>query len=250
MRLTHALGPLSVETLRQEYWGKKPLLLLRKEHNPLEDLVTVSELEVRLNDGCATLTNLSVIGPDGGKLPRDRLYHRQLGPSWTPEFLKKRELDEFLSAGSSFVMHNMTHINPRVAELIADIEGAFPDFTADVHLYVSPRAGSTGYRVHRDQPQHKLYLQVFGATEWTVYRGTHPKTALEAQEAAQFLTPDFEATLTPGSVLYMPPGVFHKATNPAGPRLSVSIPIAPRLGTVPVDRHHVSLREKMDVPSE
>lgn len=246
MKLGKALGPVSIETLREKYWGKRSLLLVPENGNPLEGLVTLEELEVRLNDGCANMTNLAVIGPDGGKLPRERLYHRQAGPSWTPEFLKKRELDRFLNEGSSFVMHNMTHINPRVAELVADIEAAFPDFTADVHLYVSPKARSTGYRVHKDEPQHKIYLQVFGTTAWTVFKGSHPKRALEDAEAKEHLTVDFEGKLVPGSVLYMPPGVFHRATNPEGPRLSVSIPIAPRLGVVPIDRHHVNLARLMN----
>jgi ribosomal protein L16 Arg81 hydroxylase len=245
MKLQHCLGPLSVADLREKYWGKRCLLLKPQGQNPLEELLTLEELEVRLNDGCATMTQLSVIGPDGGKLSHDELYHRQAGPAWAPEFLKKRDVHGWLAEGRSFVMHNMTHINPRIAELVADIEQAFPDFGADVHLYVSPSARATGYRTHKDEPQHKIYLQVMGSTSWTVYRGQAQKRALDEAETRRHLTIDFEAQLTPGSVLYMPPGVFHRATNPDGPRLSVSIPIAPRLGVVPVDRHHIPLRTLM-----
>ncbi|HSC88527.1 MAG TPA: cupin domain-containing protein [Polyangiaceae bacterium] len=242
MRLASALGPISLEVLREKYWGRKSLLLVPQGGvNPLEGLVTLEELEVRLNDGCASMTNLAVIGPDGGKLPRERLYHRQVGPCWTPEFLRKREVAQHLANGASFVLHNMTHVNPRVAQLISDIETEFPDFAADAHLYVSPRPGATGYRVHKDEPQHKLYFQVFGSTQWTVYKGQHAQRALSADEARTHLTVDFEAELPPGSVLYMPPGVFHKATNPTGPRLSLSVPIAPRLGAQAVDRHHIPL---------
>lgn len=246
MRLATALGPLSVDDLRQKYWGKKSVVLVPEGGNPLEGLITLDELETRLNDGCATMTNLSVIDANGAKLPRDRLYHRQLAPTWAPEFLKKTELHRLLADGRSFVMHNMTHINARVARLVRDIEEAFPDFITDAHLYVSPRAGASGYRAHKDEPQHKIYLQVFGSTSWTVFRGQHEKRALTEEETRAHLSVDFEKTLTPGSVLYMPPGVFHRATNPDGPRLSLSIPISPRIGVVPVDRHHVPLRKLME----
>lgn len=241
MKLARALGALSGEDLKERYWGKRPVVLRPNEGNPLAGLVTVEEVEVRLNDGCATATNLAVIEPSGAKVAPSALYHKQLGPSWSPYFLKKRDLLQHLARGSSFVMHNMTHINPRVAELVADIEATFPDFEADVHLYVSPRAGATGYLVHKDEPQHKIYLQVEGETQWTVYRGAHQKRALSREEAATVLSVDFEVRMTPGSVLYLPPGVFHHATNPSGPRLSVSIPISPRVGVLPVDRTHIPL---------
>ncbi len=246
MKLQTALGPLLLQDLKEKYWGKKSVVLVAKHGNPLAGLLSLEEVETRLNDGCATLTNLSVIAQTGNKLPHDALYHRQAGPSWAPEFLKKSALHQLLAQDHSFVMHNMTHITPRVAELVADIESHFPDFAADVHLYVSPRKGATGYRAHKDEPQHKIYLQIVGSTSWRVFSGTHAKKALTEEETREHLKVNFEATLTPGSVLYMPPGVFHQASNPEGPRLSVSIPIAPRnAGVVPVDRHHVPLAQLM-----
>lgn len=245
MKLAEVLSPLTVDDLKEKYFGRRCFVKVPKMGNPLQNLVTLEEVETRLNDGCASLTNLAVVGKDGAKYPPEEFYARQIGPGWAPQFLRKSLLLDKLEEGHSFVLHNMTHVNPRVAELIADIEDAFEGFQADVHLYVSPRPQSSGYLAHRDQPQHKLYLQVYGTTHWTVYRGTHDKPALTRSEAEEHLEVDFQVEMTPGSVLYMPPAVFHRATNPAGPRLSVSIPFKPGPGSFKVDRTHIPLAEIM-----
>lgn len=245
MKLAEVLEPITVDELKQKYFGRRCFVKIPKMGNPLEGLVTLEDVETRLNDGCASLTNLAVVGKNGGKFAPAEVYARQIGPGWTPQFLRKSLVLDRLLEGHSFVMHNMTHINSRVAELIADIEGEFETFQADVHLYVSPRAQSSGYLAHRDQPQHKIYLQVFGTTHWTVFRGSHPKPALTKEEAEEHLQVDFEVELIPGSVLYMPPAVYHRATNPHGPRLSVSIPFKPASGSFKVDRTHIPLARIM-----
>jgi ribosomal protein L16 Arg81 hydroxylase len=139
----------------------------------------------------------------------------------------------------------MTAINPEVEELIADIESTFDGVQADAHVYVSPRARSSGYQVHRDTPQHKIYLQVLGTTEWTVYRGSDPRRGMPVEEAERLLAVDFRAKMTPGSILYMPPNVFHRAENPYGPRISLSIPFNRVPGSLQVDREHISIAQAL-----
>ncbi len=245
MKLSRVLEPITIDELKNKYFGRRCFVKVPKMGNPLADLVTLDEVETRLNDGCASLVSLAVVGKNGAKFAAREVYAQQIGPGWTPQFLRKSLVLDRLAEGHSLVMHNMSHINPGVAELISDIENEFSDFQADVHLYVSTRAQSSGYLAHRDQPQHKIYLQVFGTTHWTVFRGTHERPALSKAEADEHLEVDFEVELTPGSVLYMPPAVFHRATNPYGPRLSVSIPFKPAAGSFKVDRTHIPLAKMM-----
>jgi len=146
-------------------------------------------------------------------------------------------------------MMNMSQINPRVAELIDGIEGIFADrnLHADLHLYVSASRDASGYNAHRDRPQHKLYLQVIGATDWQVFDTrpgvTEDVVAVPAEQEADTLEPKAGFTLNPGDLFYMPPGVFHKVRNRGGPRVSFSIPFAPaRPGQKRVDRRHIPFR--------
>jgi hypothetical protein len=168
---------------------------------------------------------------------------RQTGAAWAPTFTRKSRLAELLRSGHSCVLHNMSQITPRVAELIASVEDAFPGYQADAHIYFSPSAGATGFDVHRDQPQHKIYVQLHGTTHWTVYRGSDPAIAMKPSEAAERLAIDFEVRLTPGSVLYLPPAVFHRVESREGARVSLSIPFYESPLAQPVDRTHVPVAD-------
>lgn len=238
MRLAELIAPLAVAELIDRYFGRRACVRLRNDDSA-RSLVTLEELEARVNDGTGSLSSLAVIGPDGAKLPPEALFVRQPGPAWAPQFLRKARLLELLQGGHSCVLHNMSQLTPRLAELIASIEQAFPGYQADAHLYFSPGAGATGFEVHRDQPQHKLYVQLHGTTHWTVFRGADPAISMTPEEARQRLVVDFEVRLTPGSVLYLPPAVFHRVESRDGPRVSLSIPFYESPLAVPVDRSYV-----------
>ncbi|MEM6295913.1 MAG: cupin domain-containing protein [Myxococcota bacterium] len=241
MRLRDVIAPVTPADFRATYFGRQ-CFLVKRSKNPLEGLVSIETIEARLNDGVASRHGLAVIGPDGAKLPAAQIHAPQPGPAWSAGFVRKRHVAGLLEQGCSFVLHNMSSITPGVEELIREVEGLGARVQADVHIYVSPRANASGYNVHRDTPQHKLYIQLHGSTDWTVYKGTDPRRAMPVEDAEATLRVDFRARLRPGSVLYMPPGVFHRATNPDGPRISLSIPFYESPASVPVDRTPLRLR--------
>lgn len=240
MKLADVIRPVPVEDFRAKYFGKQCFLVQRKA-NPLAGLLSLRDIEARLNDGVASAHGLALIGPDGVKLPAAEFHTRQTGQAWCPGFVAKEHVKSRLAQGCSFVMHNMSSITPAVEGLIREVEGLGDRVQADLHIYVSPRANATAYNVHRDQPQHKLYIQLIGSTDWVVYKGTDPRRAMSVEDAAKVLRKDFAARLGPGSVLYMPPGVFHHATNPAGPRVSLSIPFYESPSSLAVDREPLSV---------
>lgn len=244
MNLAALLEPLTVEQLIDDYFGVRAFVRLRADSR-FASLLTLEQLETRLNDGTASLTQLAVIGSDGRKLPPEAVFVQQTGKAWAPQFLRKRRLLELLEAGHSCVLHNMSQLTPPIGALVASVEDAFPGYQADVHVYFSPAAGCTAFEVHRDQPQHKVYLQLHGTTHWTVYAGMDPAVAMSVEEAAARLTVDFEVTLTPGSVLYLPPAVFHRVESRDGARVSLSIPFSESPLSLKVDRTHVPLAAMM-----
>ena len=249
MHVEKLLEPIALSQFKEQFLGKKPCVLLRKS-NPFDELVTLEEVEARLNDSCATQTNLGVIDGSGKKLPRSELYAEASG-QWVASSLRKRYVLKLLGEGRSIVLHNMSQINRSVAALCASIEQELDGFHADLHIYVSPRAKATSFDVHRDRPQHKLYLQLIGTSRWTLYAGQHQAMAMSPERAQRELTIVFQGLLTPGSVLYMPPDTFHHVDNPAGPRLSLSIPFHQDPRALAVDRTHIPLRDFFeDEPAE
>jgi ribosomal protein L16 Arg81 hydroxylase len=235
VKLEEAIAPCSLEDFKHKYFGRKPFALMRK-NNPFESLVSLAEIEARLNDCCATLAHLAVVGKDGRKLPSEEVFVRHGART----FVRKGKLLELLQSGHSVVMHNMSEINPGMLELTSSIESEFASFCADLHVYISPCAQASGFSAHCDIPQHKVYLQLFGSTLWQVFRGTAPERALDEEQTCRHLELDFEVRLTAGSVLYLPPGVYHRVTNDE-PRVSLSIPFHHHAGESRVERLHVPL---------
>lgn len=203
--------------------------------------MSLEQIENRLNDACASSTRLSLIGADGLKLPAEAVYTAPGQTHWSLTTLKKQFVLNALASRHSLVMHNMTHITREVAALVASLESTFADFHVDLHIYVSPRSQATGYRVHRDSPQHKLYVQHVGVSNWTVYKGQSARTSMTCEEASTALEVDFTATLTPGSVIYMPPDTFHHVANDEGPRVSLSFPFVHDPSKRQVDRTDIPL---------
>ena len=62
---------------------------------------------------------------------------------------------------------------------------------------------------------------------------TGPGMLSESQEAE--LEPIIDTTLTVNHLLYIPAGYFHKAV-PAGPRISISVPVIESRREYPIDR--------------
>ena len=241
MEFTSLIQPMGIDNFMDKFHAKESFVI-KGTPEKFVHLITLQEIERRLNDGC----NLNVppqIIQDGVR----KTYIEKNVP-WAPFALKKREILEFLKNGHSFMMMNMSQINPQVSRLIDGIETQFPDMRADLHLYVSPTGNASAYHAHRDRPQHKIYLQVIGHTFWKIYRQTkeldEKATALTEDAERHYLEPLLEFTLAPGDMLYMPPDTFHKVRNHNGARISFSIPFAPaKEGSSRMDRTYIPFAE-------
>lgn len=246
MNIADILAPMTLDEFKTKCFGKRSVAITRIS-NPFPDILTLDEIEQKLNDGCATLTSLGIIGEDGVKLALDNVYNNGT-LRWSPLAMKKRFVLNKLANRHSFVMHNMTQINRHIAEIADSIEAEFPDFHTDLHIYVSPRPSATAYNVHRDSPQHKIYLQLIGTTNWTIYKGLTEARSMPLAEAEKHLAIDFRTELTPGSAIYMPPDTYHHVTNGNGPRVSLSFPFIHDPTRVRMDRTHIPFKTIFEAP--
>ena len=225
MNFAELLAPLSEE----KFWAcyqQGGCCHIKGTPGRFSNLVTLDEIELRLNDGCNFQSPVQVIGSGN----RHTLIDQNL--PWSPTALRKSEVLKLMKERNSFLMMNMSQINPKVAALIDTIEAAFSEdkVQADMHLYVSTAADATSFDAHRDFPQHKLFMQAVGTTHWQVFQAKQTISAdvrsipAEEEDSKLELVKEFE--LHAGDVFYMPPGVFHKVRNYDGPRISLSIPFA------------------------
>lgn len=222
MKFEHLIQPLTIEEFTRKVIAGETILMPGHGRRDFTHLLSLEEIEAVINNGCNINMPMQMV-VDG-----ERQFVVDEKVNWSPVALKKREVLKLLQSGHSFMMMNMSQINRQVAELIDTIENSFTAAYADLHLYVSPKEDSTGYRAHRDRPQHKIYLQVIGRTDWKIftYSDELPEetVSLAEEEESKYLQLDKEFTMEPGDVFYMPPDVFHKVRNYREPRVSFSIP--------------------------
>lgn len=226
MQFPELISPMP-ENEFMERFHRDETFVIQGNKEKFSGLITLDDIEHKLNEGCNTNMPIQLI-QDGVRKP---LIDQNV--AWSPFAVKKSEVKKLLEDKHSFMMMNMSQINRKVAELIDGIEAHFDDMCADLHLYVSPMGQATAYNAHRDRPQHKIYLQVVGETTWQIFSLKQPigekATAITDAGEEKFLKVEKEFTLTPGDLLYMPPNVFHKVRNYAGPRISFSIPFKPNV---------------------
>ena len=240
MQFSELIGAMTIDSFMDRF-HKGETFVINGDSEKFSDLITLDEIENKLNEGCNISVPVQLI-QDG---VRKALIDKNV--AWSPFAVKKSEVRKLLENKHSFMMMNMSQINRNVACLIDGIEQHFKDMCADLHLYVSPMGKATAYNAHRDRPQHKIYLQVVGETTWKIF-----KLKAEIDEKASAITEAGEEkllevvqefTLTPGDILYMPPDVFHKVRNNAGPRISFSIPFSPNIkNTNRMDRTYIPFK--------
>ncbi len=243
MEFADLISPLEESRFREVY-RQGGCCHIKGAANRFANLVSLEEIELRLNDGCNVQVPVQMIG--GGK--RRALVDEKI--PWARYAVRKAEVLERLEQGDSFMMMNMSQINPRISALVNMIEEAFADdnVRADMHLYVSTVAEASGYDAHRDFPQHKLFLQAVGSTHWQIFKPKQPLpqevTAVPKEQEADKLELVQDFTMNSGDVFYMPPGVFHRVRNEQGPRISLSIPFVkvPSREVPRMDRTHIPFK--------
>ncbi len=235
------IAPLTPEKF-EERFANGSSFVIRGTPDKFSGLISLEDIERRLNDGC-NLNSPPYIIKNG-----DRQDLADVNIAWTKLSLRKKEFLQHLRKGNSFMMTNLSQINPGVASLIDTIEDGLlvKNMRADLHLYISTRGNASAYDAHRDYPQHKIYLQVIGNTDWHVYNHKHDLPHeirhLNLSDEKKHLEEVAFFTLEPGDLFYMPPAVFHKVANSGGPRVSLSIPVAPDAGPR-MDRTYIPFAE-------
>ena len=240
MEFKNLIQPLKIEEFMEKF-NNSETFVVKGDSDKFTKLITLEEIERVVNNGCNFSTPIEII-QDGA-----RKFYVEKNIPWTQFATNKSTIKKLLENKHSFLLRNQSQINSKISQLVTSIENTF-NFAADLHLYVSPVTAGTAYNAHRDRPQHKIYLQVMGKTNWKIF--SHNKnlpekvSAISESEEKNYLNELMTIELNPGDLLYMPPNTFHKVRNFNEPRISFSIPFNKVDNTFKkMDRTHIPFKE-------
>ncbi|MBB6254773.1 JmjC domain-containing protein [Nitrospirillum iridis] len=130
-------------------------------------------------------------------------------------FLKSAVLHEQANQGLSLALNHLHHVSPRIAALVAAVERRYR-VRGGANAYVSfQRDGALG--PHWDN-HDVLILQIHGEKRWHCHgtRAVHPLVSRSYPTLAEAGPIEWQDTLRPGDVLYIPRGDIHWAAVPEG----------------------------------
>lgn len=173
--------------------------------NIVEEIVNTNKLFVELIEG-------------GNKI--DIPYQKYF---WYGNYVQdKRFIVDKIRQGLCFVILQYSSYNKEINDLCRLIEEYFP-VLCDAHIY-GGLSKSQSFAPHVDIPPNFI-IQVEGTTTWRLFKNI--ASDLLPQEEINSVIPEldleFEETLEPGDVIYIPSRTFHQAI-PSNKRLSISIP--------------------------
>lgn len=247
------IAPMTDEVFNNTVKNKKPMVFRasEKKRKIFGDIINWHQFSDYINNDRA-VAGLQVIKPNREKLCMEKgNLFRDPDPSWSrKDRYEKAFVHELWNNGSSIILTKASMISAELSAVAGAIEKRYKNRTAaDAHLYCSPNSKARSFECHADFDDNWL-VHAIGDVHWKVYdkrlRGqmedngrmnyrTGPCTMKEAEEAE--LDPIIDTTLSVGDLLYIPAGFFHKAV-PAGPRISISVPVMESRREHPLDRKY------------
>lgn len=237
------IAPLTREEFRSRF-RQGACFVIEGNKRKFSDLITLQDVENRLNDGCNLNSPVVVIEADGR---RRACVDRDV--SWSSVAVEKRHVLERFANGQGLAMANLSQINPSTARLLDTLEEALSDHAvhADLRVHISMGGETAACQAVRDYPPHNIHLQIEGSTQWRIYH--HDPSlpgyirTISPEDETRYLEEAANFTLTAGDLFYMPPAVFHKARSAQGPHMSLTIPLIDSGQRHRMDRTHIPITE-------
>ena len=191
--------------------NKERAFVLTKSCTP-EQILTWTDIERYLNDNTHN-TEITIIGND--KQKKD--VYRSTETSGTPSDTIFGEINN----GSSFILNYMER-HTKGLFYVSNMCSRIHNMYVTTNIYGGVKSSSKSFYTHADS-QYVLILQLDGQSDWTIYGEQWNGSSEEVVCINDsILTVDFQYTLQPGDVCYIPYRRYHKCI-PLSKRLSASI---------------------------
>lgn len=177
-----------------------------------ENILTWKDVERYLNDNTHN-TEITIIGDS--KQKKD--VYRSTETSSTPSEIIFNEINN----GSSFILNYMER-HTKGLFYVSNVCSYVHNKYVTTNIYGGLKNNSKSFHTHADS-QYVLILQLDGESDWTIFSDKWNGNLEEVVCVNDgILTIDFQYTLQPGDVCYIPYRRYHKCI-PCSKRLSASI---------------------------
>lgn len=203
------LDPIGRQEFRDRYYGKEPLLI-RARPGKFADFFTWDDLNRLLN---------------GSTWPHPDV---QIPPYYTAPASAQSVIEQ-CRAGASLIFNQVHNFDPKVGEFTRAIEAETGEPTNAVMFLSQPSQAAAP--LHYDR--HDVFvLHLHGQKAWSVYDRTVEKPVHDMQDAPHDPPdePSIECELSPGDVLYIPRGHWHKALAQGGLSMHLTFGVKARTG--------------------
>ena len=209
--LESILAPVSRSEFREDYYGKRPLLI-PGHAGKFASLFTWDDLNRILNESPLPHPGIEVSDSNGRRQPKTSYG-----------------LLQECRAGATLAFRNMQLFEPRTSELVRALETETGE-KISVNLYLS-QPSQAAFPVHYDVDD-VIVLHLHGRKAWRVYERTTDKPTLKMRPQYEKTpdTPILECELSPGDALYVPRGHWHQALAQGGMSLQVVVTIEAQKG--------------------
>lgn len=182
-----------------------------------KNILSWNEIENYLNNPYFyNIDNVHIIDENNSfKCLEKKVYPWKDNFSYSP-----KEIFENINSGKTFYLDNFNRFNKRCNDISSEIQQNIFGINLDFHVYGGLRKDSNSFFVHKDFANN-LILQIDGKSNWKVYNSNNSikNRVLSSDENLELL---IDCVLTPGDLLYIPMGNYHKC-NPLSKRLSISV---------------------------
>lgn len=161
-------------------------------------------------------------------------YHPELHTvAWSNrKVIDVEEIFDAVEKNHSMVLLGASRMHPNINEICRAIEKQVPNAAVDVHVYCGTKK-SRSFNIHCDHADNFI-IQQTGRSHWKVYKEySLDMNQLRNLENDKKLSLDFECTLRPGDMIYVPKHRFHYA-EPLEKRISLSFAVSD--GIQPIKR--------------
>ncbi len=229
--LAALLGQTSVATFAAEVWSRDLLMHRAGADAELADLFTLDDADELLGSR-ALRTPFLRIAKDGVVAPASSFTRSGGVGATVSDQIDADRVAALLVDGHTVVFQGMHRSWPAIQDFSyrLALELGHP---VQVNGYLTPST-ARGFAAHYDT--HDVFVvQIAGTKHWTVHRPAVDVEAglaewtqhRDAVSAATAAPPEFDATLAPGDVLYLPRGWIHSAQAGAETSLHLTLGIHP-----------------------
>ena len=215
MNIEWLIDPISMDQFLEEYWGKNPIHVQRKQPDYFSSLFSLADLDELLG---FSFNNQNVRmawqNEKKSQVIRD-------GPNKTSIC----NFYDYYYQGQTVVVQNV-HLRWEPIARIANALSQQIGLPIGTHLYATPE-DNQGFGIHWDD--HDIFaLQLAGAKEWCLYEG--PESPRKSSSKSEFIKqlienpgpPTHEVVLKAGDLLYFPRGVTHRVIARTEPSLHLT----------------------------